>query len=132
MSDRKCARILVEAATRDAQIVRLGCRHSQVADEIFGFHVQQAVEKLLKAWLAILGELYPLTHDLHSLLDLLRDRNCRVGTFRALAGYQPFAVIHRYEALGPEGPPMERIEAARLVDLLLREVKDLLAPPEGD
>jgi hypothetical protein len=25
------------------------------ADEVFGFHVQQAVERILKAWLAALG-----------------------------------------------------------------------------
>ena len=29
------------------------------ADEIFGFHAQQAAEKLLKAWLALLGEVTP-------------------------------------------------------------------------
>jgi HEPN domain-containing protein len=29
------------------------------ADEIFGFHVQQAAEKLFKAWIALLGEEYP-------------------------------------------------------------------------
>ena len=44
------------------------------ADEIFGFHVQQAAEKLLRAWLALLGEVYPLTHDLDLLLDLLQKR----------------------------------------------------------
>lgn len=31
------------------------------ADEIFGFHVQQAAEKVLKAWIAALGEVYPFT-----------------------------------------------------------------------
>ncbi|NEQ31824.1 MAG: HEPN domain-containing protein [Leptolyngbya sp. SIO4C5] len=38
------------------------------ADEIFGFHVQQAIEKCLKAWIAALGEVYPYTHDLGVLL----------------------------------------------------------------
>lgn len=31
------------------------------ADEIFGFHAQQAVEKALKAWLCAHGIAYPLT-----------------------------------------------------------------------
>ena len=47
------------------------------ADEIFGFHVQQATEKLLKAWLASLGEAYPLSHDLHLFFMCLCDGQCR-------------------------------------------------------
>ncbi len=38
--------------------------HNAGADVVFGFHVQPAVEELLKAWLSIRGESYPLTHDL--------------------------------------------------------------------
>ena len=46
-------------------------RHSDdISDEVLGFHVQQAAEKSLKAWLALLGETYPLTHNLDTLLDL--------------------------------------------------------------
>ena len=41
------------------------------ADEIFGFHVQQAIEKGLKAWLCACGADYPPTHDLARLLTLL-------------------------------------------------------------
>ncbi|NIR50348.1 HEPN domain-containing protein [candidate division KSB1 bacterium] len=32
-------------------------------DEIFGFHAQQAVEKVVKAWPNLLGIVYPRTHD---------------------------------------------------------------------
>ena len=48
------------------------------ADQVFGFHAQQAAEKLLKAWLALLGEVYPLTHDLEVLLDRLQEREVSV------------------------------------------------------
>jgi len=52
MSDLKEARTLFEAAERDLLALR-GMRDSTVfTDEIFGFHAQQAAEKLLKAWLA--------------------------------------------------------------------------------
>ena len=43
------------------------------ADEIFGFHVQQMVEKCLKAWMCVLGITYPFTHQINRLLVLLRN-----------------------------------------------------------
>ena len=64
MSDVKQARTLFGAATRDLSAIR-GMFDSEVfADEIFGFHVQQAAEKLCKDWIALLGKEYPFIHDL--------------------------------------------------------------------
>ena len=71
MSDLEQARALIEAAERDLSALRGMGDVGVFADEIFGFHVQQAVEKSFKAWLALLGEVYPLTHDLGDLLTLL-------------------------------------------------------------
>ena len=76
MSDVKCARVMYRAAERDVLTLR-----SMTADppvESFGFHVQQAAEKALKAWLALLGEKYPLTHSIETLLDILDDRDAAV------------------------------------------------------
>ena len=50
MSDPKCARMLVEAAQRD--VLTLRSMTAGAPEESFGFHVQQAAEKALKAWLA--------------------------------------------------------------------------------
>ena len=61
MSDPKCARMLLDAAERDVEALRFMCRSDEISDEVFGFHVQQAAEKSFKAWLALLGETYPLT-----------------------------------------------------------------------
>ena len=63
MSDVRCAHMLMEASKRDVEALRGMSNASVFADEIFGFHVEQAAEKLFKAWLALLGETYPLTHD---------------------------------------------------------------------
>ena len=49
MSDLKCAQALVLAAERDLELVQLMLEHGAGAEEVFGFHVQQAVEELLKA-----------------------------------------------------------------------------------
>ena len=46
MSDVKQARTLVGAATRDLLAIRGMSDPEVFADEIFGFHVQQAAEKL--------------------------------------------------------------------------------------
>ena len=63
MRDLKCVRLLLAAADRDIEILQLMYDSTGGSDEIFGFHAQQAAEKSLKAWLAFLGEVYPLTHD---------------------------------------------------------------------
>ena len=74
MSDAKCAQMLLEAAKRDIEALRVMRRNDGLPDEIYGFHVQQAAEKLLKSWIALLGESYPLTHSIETLLKLLADR----------------------------------------------------------
>ena len=49
MSDVKCARMLLDAAERDVGALRVMLPSGEVSDEVFGFHVQQAAEKSLKA-----------------------------------------------------------------------------------
>ena len=95
MTDPKCARVLIEAARRDVGALRVMRGSDEVSDEVFGFHVQQAAEKALKARLALLGETYPLTHNLEGLLDLLEGRGVAVEPYRQLAGYTPYAVEFR-------------------------------------
>jgi HEPN domain-containing protein len=41
-----------------------------ITDDAIGFHAQQAVEKALKAVLALVGVRFPRTHDLGFLLEL--------------------------------------------------------------
>jgi hypothetical protein len=69
------------------------------AEEIFGFHVQQSVEKALKAWLEFLGETFPYTHDLGVLLQKLENRGCEVTEFWDLLDFSLFAVQLRYDSL---------------------------------
>ena len=82
MSDPKQARVLLEAAERDVSALRGMGDAAVFADEIFGFHAQQAAEKLFKAWLALLGETYPMTHDLTELLEILTTPRVRRGALR--------------------------------------------------
>lgn len=72
---------------------------SVFADEIFGFHVQQSTEKLLKANLSLLEEPYPSTHDLTRLLELLKTHRPEAeDRFEGLIAYNPYAVQFRYSA----------------------------------
>ena len=93
MSDVKCAGLMYRVAERDILTLRSMTVDAPV--ESFGFHVQQAAEKALKAWLALLGETYPLTHSIEMLLDLLADRGTAVESFRTLIDYTPYAVEFR-------------------------------------
>lgn len=130
MSDLKEARVLIEAAERDISALR-GMHDADVfADEIFGFHVQQAAEKLFKAWLALLGEVYPLTHDLDLLLDLLQKRESDTASFRNLVEFVLYAVQFRYD-VDPDPEVLNRVSALQYVEDLLQHVRQRLTETEG-
>lgn len=123
MSDLKQARALLEAAKRDYSALR-GMGNADVfADEIFGFHAEQAVEKLLKALLALLGQPYPATHDLARLVDMLKEHGEEAARFDELVEYTPYAVQFRYGANDPSAMPLDRDTAIQRVKVLLEDVQ---------
>lgn len=128
MSDPKCARVMLQAAERD--LLTLRYMNPGVPDESFGFHVQQAAEKALKALLALLGRRYPLTHNLYDLFDLLDQEGVATGFYRPLSSFTPYAVEFRYEGVGPGHEPIDRAAALTLVEALVREVEDRLGTAE--
>ena len=132
MSDLKQARVLLTAAERDISALRGMADTAVFADEIFGFHAQQAAEKLLKAWLALLGETYPTTHDLARLLAMLSARDVEATRFNELVEYTPFAVQFRYAPGDLSARPLDRDTAIERVEALLKEVRrkfdDMEAP----
>lgn len=123
MSDLNQAKNLLSVAQRDLTALAGMLDTSVFADEIFGFHIQQAVEKLFKAWLAALGTVYPLTHNLDLLLLLLEDLGCDVSDYRELADFSPFAVKLRYVNTGTEDAPVNREQALTQVQILYEQVK---------
>ena len=129
MSDVKSAQMLYRAAERDVLTLRSMTAAAPV--ESFGFHVQQAAEKAFKAWLALLGEAYPLTHNLETLLDLPGDRGAAVEPFGSLADYTPYAVEFRYAGVDSASEPIDREGALALVEALLERVGGELAEEGG-
>ena len=59
---------ILAMARKDFQAVKGMLDAGVFSEEIFGFHVEQATGKLLKAWISSLGLEYPHTHDLGRLL----------------------------------------------------------------
>ena len=97
-----------------------------VPEEVYGFHVQQAAEKLLKAWIAVLGESYPLTHSIETLLKLLAEKGVDTVPFSNLGAYTPYAVEFRYAGVGPDAKPIDRVGALGLVEALSEKVEEQL------
>ncbi|MCY3932724.1 MAG: HEPN domain-containing protein [Acidobacteria bacterium] len=125
MTDPKCARMVLRLAAGDARALKVMRDPDEVTEEVFGFHLQQAVEKAFKGWIAVLGGLYELTHDLDELLQQLDDCGAHPGDldrFRALARFTPYAVGYRYEGVAEWVEPIDRNAAIALVAELLEHV----------
>lgn len=129
MSDPKQAAVLLFAAERDFEAIRRMLDPS-FYDEVFGQHVQQAVEKFLKAWLCLLGAQYPFRHDLQELMGLLDAQGILVEDFTALIQYTPYASELRY--LDKKIEPLKRPEAVQLVGNLRDRVHGFWEEKTGD
>ena len=78
-----------------------------IREEDFGFHAERAVELSLKAWIALTGRQYPLTHELKELFDLLDEAGVSgTSQFRHLVSLTNYAVLYQYHNI-PD-PRMDR------------------------
>ena len=93
--------------------MRLLSDPSVVAEEIYGFHAQQAVEKALKAWLASLQIKYPYTHDIGLLFELLASAGAVVDTYLDLESLTAYAGQLRYTVFDDLLVP--RLDRARIL-----------------
>ena len=123
MRDLKCARYLVSRAERDIRSLQVVEDLVLFADETAGLLAQQAAEKLLKAWIACLGEIYPLTHDLKTQLDLVEKRTSDASQFRDLEPLSPFAAEFRYKFLPEDAKPPDRHGIGLRLNALLERVR---------
>lgn len=102
-----------------------------LASPIVGFHAQQATEKLLKAWLAILGIEYPLTHSIARLLRLIGNQDLAALRFKHMHEFSPFARHFRYGSVTRELSRLDRKAAVARIDDLLRAVRATLDSARG-
>jgi HEPN domain-containing protein len=103
MKPNDVAGLLLSKARDDEALLKLIVRSRKVKDELFGFHVQQAAEKLLKAVMASRKIRYRYTHDLVELLDTIRENGIDIPPeAEEIRAYTPFAVEYRYDYLPAE------------------------------
>jgi HEPN domain-containing protein len=117
MKNRAKIELLMKKADEDAYLLDKIIEDINASDEIFGFHAQQAAEKMLKALLLKLDSSFAQTHRIADLIDLVNRKGLafpeRLDELRNLT---PFAVIFRYDSLPEENQePVDRIQIRSLI-----------------
>jgi HEPN domain-containing protein len=110
------AAVLARKAVADATAMRKLAAASEIADDIIGFHAEQAVEKWLKAVVGARGIEFEYTHDLRHLVELAK---AAAGDFPfetpAVIALTEYAVPMRYDEL-LDTEPLDRTATVALVD----------------
>ncbi len=119
MKRHEQATTLLRKAMADQKLVEKVLQASDIADEIIGFHCQQAIEKCLKAVLSQKDIAYRKTHDIRELMGLLEDNETGVPEeFEDIDFLTPYAALMRYEADLPtealnRQDALEKVKAVR-------------------
>jgi hypothetical protein len=100
---REFAEHLLGKAAQDEYVFGKLSEDPQAPGEIVFFHAQQAVEKMIKAVLALSGVRFRRSHDLAGLIDLARDNGIPFPKeLEGVTRLTPFATNFRYEDTPPE------------------------------
>lgn len=119
---------LMSIARRDLLAAR-GMTDATVFHEaVWGFQVQQTIEKALKAWLYLIGVQPPFTHDLVALLKLLEEAGIEIARYRDLARFTDFAVQVRYDDQ-PDLQNLDRSDWNGRAEALVTVLEAMLPPP---
>ena len=99
--------VFLKKALEDEILLKKLINDFDVSDTIWGFHAQQAIEKLLKALLIKNKTDFPRTHDLTVLFELLNSGGTELPfSINDLDILTPYAVLLRYEDF--EGENIDR------------------------
>ena len=90
------AKTLLRVALRDLQTALL-LEAPPGPESSWGFHIQQAIEKALKAWIIAHNRQAPYIHDISDLMRILADLGQEVTPYSELALFTVFAVQLRYD-----------------------------------
>lgn len=121
------ARMLHQMAGKDLVALKAMTDTESFADEIFGFHAQQAVEKSLKAWISAIGGTFGFTHDVRMLLLTLREHGCEIEPFKDLIRLNVYAVQFRYEPMEPLTSSLDRVAWLARVEEVYQAVNQVLS-----
>ncbi len=105
---RELVSLLVRKAEGDEAILDKALDDSDVPDDVLGFHVQQAVEKRLKAVLAFHEIDFDRTHSISYLTSLLEHHGIELpGDREQMENLTPWAVLARYQSSCQRGCSIE-------------------------
>jgi HEPN domain-containing protein len=115
MTPLDLARAFIKKGLEDETLLTKVQDDPDVSDDLFGFHVQQAIEKYLKAVLAITQTRPTQTHDLTVLMNEIEaSGEGLTDEVRQAESWTPFAVRNRYPFMG-SAPEIDRQRALVVV-----------------
>lgn len=115
MKRHEQARLYLAKAAQDEALLDEVLASPRVADEVIGFHCQQAAEKILKAACSVIGAPFRRTHDLRELMDTLTDAGHPLPQdLDDLDALTPYATLLRYEGI-PATVSLDRGRAREMV-----------------
>lgn len=114
--------MLINLAEGDIILVRKNVGDEEIRENILLFHLQQAVEKLVKALLSWQNVIFPRTHDIEELLELCMREGIRLPEYvEEFSELTPYAVEFRYTLVDEEPPNAEHF--LRLTESFLQFVR---------
>lgn len=117
MTPRDLARLYLDKGRDDELVAERLAPMADVPDSGVGFHAQQAIEKYLKAVLALNEVRVQKTHEIGALLGQVAELGLDLPDGVGLAlELNPYSVLERYP-LAPESEPLDR---ATVLDLVAR------------
>lgn len=88
---------LFELGCADLKLVEKNLQEKEIREQLLLFHLQQAVEKFLKALLALRQVKFPRIHDLDELIELCEETGIILPEYiEEFINLTPFAVEFRY------------------------------------
>ena len=117
MNPHDLAILFLSKASQDELILDKLLDDYDIADEVWGFHAQQAAEKLLKSLLSSHSIRFRKTHDVAELMDLLIDLGIPLpDTLTEIRILTPFAVEYRYDDICFEDDEsLDRVDVREII-----------------
>ncbi len=120
--DERIRTLLKKSASDEAVL-----HFDHISPQIRAFHGQQAIEKLLKAWIAALGEEPPKIHSLNWLADIIKEQGKTLPALPIKLGdFNDYAAAWRYDDV-PQEDALDDTEMRETVRILREYITAVIA-----